>query len=182
MSPKQRHNRQGLPIQNITTLGSLFGLGENPKGSRARLGRTSRQRIVRTRIQTSSTLTELNTGGSGGFIISVAARLLEMHPQTLRKYERAGLVRPSRTVGMLRLYSEEDISRLRLVKHLVDDLGLNLAGVQLTLEMFNHLLKIRVRMNTIETRQLRQLLAETLDELLELMHYHTPENIRNEGS
>ena len=55
----------------------------------------------------------------GIYVISVAARLLQMHPQTLRKYERAGLVRPSRTVGMLRLYSEEDIVRLRLIKHLV---------------------------------------------------------------
>ena len=48
----------------------------------------------------------------GVYIISVAARILEMHPQTLRKYERAGLVKPSRTVGMLRLYSEVDIARL----------------------------------------------------------------------
>ena len=182
MSPKQRHNRQGIPIRNIRTLGSLFGLGNNPTEPRARLNRTSRQRIVSARIKTSSSFTELNADDSGVYIISVAARLLEMHPQTLRKYERAGLVRPSRTVGMLRLYSEEDISRLKLIKHLVDDLGLNLAGVQLTLEMFNHLLKIRVRMNTVETRQLRQLLAETLDELLELMHYHTPEDISNEGS
>ena len=53
--------------------------------------------------------------GEGIYVISVAARLLKMHPQTLRKYERAGLVRPSRTVGMLRLYSEEDIVRLRLI-------------------------------------------------------------------
>ena len=67
----------------------------------------------------------------GLYVISVAARLLEMHPQTLRKYERAGLVRPSRTVGMLRLYSEEDIVRLRLIKHLVGDLGLNISGVVL---------------------------------------------------
>ena len=55
----------------------------------------------------------------GLYIISVAARLLEMHPQTLRKYERVGLVRPSRTLGMLRLYSQEDIARLRVIKHLV---------------------------------------------------------------
>ena len=76
----------------------------------------------------------------GVYIISVAARILEMHPQTLRKYERIGLVRPSRTVGMLRLYSEEDVARLKLIKHLVGELGLNLAGVQLALGIFNRLL------------------------------------------
>ena len=78
----------------------------------------------------------------GVYIISVAARILEMHPQTLRKYERAGWSGRSRTEGMLRLYSEElDIARLRLIKHLVGDLGLNLAGVQLVLELFNKLVK-----------------------------------------
>lgn len=53
-----------------------------------------------------------------------------MHPQTLRKYERLGLVRPSRTAGSMRVYSREEIDRLRLIKRLVDDLGVNLAGVQ----------------------------------------------------
>ena len=76
--------------------------------------------------------------GDGLYVISVAARLLEMHPQTLRKYERVGLVMPSRTVGMLRLYSEEDIVRLRLIKHLIGDLGLKLSGVEL-----NSLLDVR---------------------------------------
>ncbi|MYK34167.1 MAG: MerR family transcriptional regulator, partial [Chloroflexi bacterium] len=61
----------------------------------------------------------------GLYIISVAARILHMHPQTLRKYERVGLVRPSRTVGMLRLYSERDIAKLRMIKHLVDEMRLN---------------------------------------------------------
>ena len=67
------------------------------------------------------------------FIISVAARLVEMHPQTLRKYEREGLIAPSRTDSNLRLYSDRDIERLRQVKYLVEELGLNLAGVQLAL-------------------------------------------------
>lgn len=71
----------------------------------------------------------------GLYIISVAARLLEMHPQTLRKYERAGFLTPDRTGGMLRLYSEEDIARLQLIKYLVDELGLNLAGVQIALQL-----------------------------------------------
>lgn len=69
------------------------------------------------------------------FVISVAARLLEMHPQTLRKYEREGLIVPSRTTGNLRLYSDEDLERLRQVKYLVGERGLNLAGVQLALEL-----------------------------------------------
>jgi MerR family transcriptional regulator/heat shock protein HspR len=73
------------------------------------------------------------------FVISVAARLLEMHPQTLRKYEREGFIEPSRTSGNLRLYSDEDLERLRQVKYLVGDRGLNLAGVQLALELTMHL-------------------------------------------
>jgi len=63
-------------------------------------------------------------------LISMAARVLGMHPQTLRKYERLGLVRPSRTAGSMRVYSRDEIARLRLIKRLVDDLGVNLAGVQ----------------------------------------------------
>jgi MerR family transcriptional regulator/heat shock protein HspR len=62
--------------------------------------------------------------------ISVAARMLRMHPQTLRKYERLGLVQPARTIGSMRLYSAEEIARLRLIKDLVEDAGVNLAGVQ----------------------------------------------------
>lgn len=75
----------------------------------------------------------------GVYIISVAARILRMHPQTLRKYERVGLVRPSRTVGMLRLYSERDLAKLRMIKHLVDELRLNLAGVEMALAVFDRL-------------------------------------------
>ncbi len=64
------------------------------------------------------------------YLISVAARLLGMHPQTLRKYERLGLVQPHRTVGSMRVYTRHELERLRLIKHLVDELGINLAGVQ----------------------------------------------------
>ena len=64
------------------------------------------------------------------YLISVAARMLGMHPQTLRKYERLGLVQPPRTLGSMRVYSRQEIERLRLIKHLVDDVGVNLAGVQ----------------------------------------------------
>lgn len=80
------------------------------------------------------------------FVISVAARLLEMHPQTLRKYEREGLIAPSRTSGNLRLYSDEDLERLRQVKYLVGERGLNLAGVQLALELTRALRMVRNRL------------------------------------
>jgi len=64
------------------------------------------------------------------YLISMAARMLGMHPQTLRKYERLGLVRPSRTLGSMRVYTHDELERLRLIKHLVDEVGVNLAGVQ----------------------------------------------------
>ena len=79
------------------------------------------------------------------FVISVAARLVEMHPQTLRKYEREGLIAPSRTQGNLRLYSDRDIEQLRQVKYLVEDRGLNLAGVQLALDLTRRLRILRER-------------------------------------
>ena len=106
----------------------------------------------------------------GVYIISVAARILEMHPQTLRKYERVGLVTPSRTVGMLRLYSEEDVARLKLIKHLVGELGLNLAGVQLALGIFNRLLQMKAQLNKLEGKVLKQSLNDSVDEMLELLH------------
>lgn len=105
----------------------------------------------------------------GVYIISVAARILEMHPQTLRKYERIGLIAPSRTMGMLRLYSEEDIARLRLIKHLVGDLGLNLAGVQMALDMFNHLLNMKNGIEASDDDDLRTFCETSIDHLLEML-------------
>ena len=67
------------------------------------------------------------------YIISVAARLVDMHPSTLRKYERVGFLEPSRLGGKLRLYSVEDIQRLRQIKYLVEVRGINLAGIELAL-------------------------------------------------
>lgn len=64
------------------------------------------------------------------FLISVAAEMLGMHPQTLRKYERLGLVQPSRTLGSMRVYSDDELARIRLIRRLVDECGINLAGVQ----------------------------------------------------
>ena len=106
----------------------------------------------------------------GVYIISVAARILEMHPQTLRKYERIGLVRPSRTMGMLRLYSEEDVARLRLIKHLVVEMGLNLAGVQLALRLFNRLLRVKSQLRNLQGDELKEALNESIDEMLGILH------------
>jgi MerR family transcriptional regulator, heat shock protein HspR len=77
------------------------------------------------------------------YFISSAARLLGMHPQTLRKYERLGLVQPTRTVGSMRVYSGEELDRLRLIKHLVDELGINLAGVQRLLSVAESVERMR---------------------------------------
>ncbi len=75
--------------------------------------------------------------------ISTASRRLGMHPQTLRKYERLGLVRPDRTVGSMRLYSPEQIERLRFIKHLVDERGINLAGVRHLLAVADAVRRLR---------------------------------------
>jgi len=107
---------------------------------------------------------------TGTYVISIAARLLQMHPQTLRKYERVGLIMPSRTVGMLRLYSEHDIVRLRLIKHLVEELGLNLAGVQLALGLFTRLLDLRGGLAQLDgDDDLKAYLERRLDEMFDLL-------------
>jgi MerR family transcriptional regulator/heat shock protein HspR len=77
------------------------------------------------------------------YFISMAARLLDMHPQTLRKYERLGLVSPTRTVGSMRLYTSDELERLRLIKHLVEDAGVNLAGVQRLLSIAEVVQRLR---------------------------------------
>jgi len=92
------------------------------------------------------------------YMISVAAELVSMHPQTLRMYETKGLVRPSRTPGGTRLYSESDIERLRLIQRLTTELGLNLAGVEHVLRLQDELNRMRARMERLE-RELRAEIA-----------------------
>lgn len=87
------------------------------------------------------------------YLISVAARLVGMHVQTLRYYERAGLVEPSRSKGNIRLYSPRDIERLRHVKRLMEDLGVNLAGAEVILRM-----RDRIEQLEREREGLRELL------------------------
>ena len=93
------------------------------------------------------------------YMISVAAELVGMHPQTLRIYEQKGLVQPQRTAGNTRLYSELDIERLRLIQRLTSELGLNLAGVERVLMMEDELQRMHRRLERME-REMRTALDE----------------------
>jgi MerR family transcriptional regulator/heat shock protein HspR len=104
------------------------------------------------------------------YFISMAARLLDMHPQTLRKYERLGLVRPSRTIGSMRLYSSDELERLRLIKHLVDDAGVNLAGVQRLLTIAEAVQRIRPLVNEQATKpDARRRLVQELKRIADMV-------------
>ena len=85
----------------------------------------------------------------GFYLIGVVAQEMQMHPQTLRKYEQAGFLTPHR-MGSLRLYSDEDLERLRVIKHFVEGMGLNIAGVQVALNMTAQLLLLRARLGAIK--------------------------------
>src|SRR3954467_12017312 len=106
------------------------------------------------------------------YLISMAARLLGMHPQTLRKYERLGLVQPSRTIGSMRLYSREELERLKVIKRLVDDGGINLAGVQRLFAIAEVVQRIRplMRDEALSIRDARRVSHE-LDELIRMLGF-----------
>jgi MerR family transcriptional regulator, heat shock protein HspR len=105
------------------------------------------------------------------FFISMAARMLGMHPQTLRKYERLGLVQPTRTIGSMRLYSRDELERLKLIKRLVDEGGINLAGVQRLLSVAEVVQRLRplLRDEAFAARDNRRRLAQELDELSRML-------------
>ena len=84
------------------------------------------------------------------YMISVAAELVGMHPQTLRIYEGKGLVRPKRTAGNTRLYSERDLERLRVIQKLTTELGLNLSGVEIVLKLEDQLQRMQARIDRLE--------------------------------
>src|SRR5438477_5773570 len=107
------------------------------------------------------------------YFISVAARMLGMHPQTLRKYERLGLMQPSRTIGSMRLYSRDELERLRVIKRLVDDGGINLAGVQRLLSIAEIVERIRplMRDESLTARDTKRRLAHELDELSRMLGF-----------
>jgi MerR family transcriptional regulator/heat shock protein HspR len=107
------------------------------------------------------------------FFISMAARMLGMHPQTLRKYERLGLVRPTRTIGSMRIYSRDELERLKLIKRLVDDGGINLAGVQRLLSIAQVVQRLRplMRDEALSARDTRRRVIQELDELSRIMGF-----------
>jgi MerR family transcriptional regulator, heat shock protein HspR len=98
------------------------------------------------------------------FMISVAAELAEMHPQTLRMYERRGLIRPRRSSKSTRLYSMEDVEKLRRIQQLVAECGLNLAGVERVLEMEEQLAVLQRRLDQLEA-DMNRLAAQAREEL-----------------
>jgi len=112
------------------------------------------------------------------YVISVAARLLDMHAQTLRKYEREQFIKPSRTQGRLRLYSAEDIERLRQIKHLVEGVGLNLAGVELALGMSQRLAGFRDKVREATSQEAAAAIVESEIAVL-LLALGVPEGARN---
>ena len=93
------------------------------------------------------------------YMISIAAEIVGMHPQTLRIYEQKGLVRPKRTPGNTRLYSERDLERLRAIQHLTTELGLNLAGVEHVLRLQDEVQRMRERLARME-REMRRAVDE----------------------
>ena len=107
------------------------------------------------------------------YLISVAARMLDMHPQTLRKYERLGLVRPLRTLGSMRVYSSDELERLRVIKQLVDEEGINLAGVQRLLSIAEAVQKLRPLLADASSRQrpdeIRRQIAHEMDEIARML-------------
>lgn len=103
------------------------------------------------------------------YVISVAARLLEVHPQTLRYYERAGLLKPTRSSGKIRLYSQREIERLRKIMRLTNELGVNLAGAEVIIDLTERLEKLQAQSKqreeqlVIEIDKLHKELAQARD-------------------
>jgi MerR family transcriptional regulator/heat shock protein HspR len=93
------------------------------------------------------------------YMISIAAELVGMHPQTLRMYEQKGLVHPQRTAGNTRLYSEADLERLRVIQRLTGELGLNLAGVEAVIGLEEQLQRMQTRMERLEL-EMREAVAQ----------------------
>jgi MerR family transcriptional regulator/heat shock protein HspR len=108
------------------------------------------------------------------YMISVAAELVGMHPQTLRIYEQKGLVRPKRTPGNTRLYSERDVERLRLIQRLTGELGLNLAGVETVLRMQDEIDRLNRQVERLERRFREEIAQVHKSYKRELVLYREP--------
>ncbi len=103
------------------------------------------------------------------YVISIAAKLAGMHPQTLRYYERLGLIEPSRSQGKIRLYSIRDIMRLQQIRRLVDDLGVNLAGVEVIMNLAERMAEMERHMRELE-EQLNAEIDKALNENAEFQY------------
>jgi MerR family transcriptional regulator, heat shock protein HspR len=132
---------------------------------------------------------ELFDGGRGVFMISVAAELAGMHPQTLRVYEARGLIKPSRSPKKTRLYSREDVERLKRIQELTSDLGLNLAGVEqvLTLEsaieeMRGQIEAMRQQAHELEREMLARIEAVHRSYKRELVRWEPPASVEKRPS
>jgi MerR family transcriptional regulator, heat shock protein HspR len=117
----------------------------------------------------------------GVYMISVAAELAGMHPQTLRIYESRGLITPKRSPKNTRLYSQDDVERLRRIQELTTDLGMNLAGVEAVFELESELTRLRRRMRNLEKQadRVRRELSEEIERVrksfkAELVPYEPP--------
>ncbi len=110
------------------------------------------------------------------YMISVAAELVGMHPQTLRIYEAKGLVRPRRTPGGTRLYSEADLERLRLIQRLTSELGLNLAGVESVLRLQDEVLRLQRRLERLESDMREEISKVHKQYRRDLVLYSDPDN------
>jgi MerR family transcriptional regulator, heat shock protein HspR len=108
------------------------------------------------------------------YMISVAADIVGMHPQTLRIYEQKGLVRPKRTAGNTRLYSERDLARLRVIQRLTTELGLNLAGVEIVLQLEDQLRRMQARMERLEREMKEEIQKVHRSYRRDLVRYEPP--------
>jgi MerR family transcriptional regulator/heat shock protein HspR len=120
----------------------------------------------------------------GVYMISVAAELAGMHPQTLRIYEARGLITPKRSAGKTRLYSQEDVERLRRIQELTSEMGMNLAGVEKVFELEEELEKMRARMARLQTKteELEHEMAVELERVkrtfrAEIVKYEPPDSV-----
>ncbi len=86
------------------------------------------------------------------YLISVVAKVLNIHPQTLRQYEREGLIKPSRTDGKMRLYSEQDVNKIKMILNLTRDLGINLAGVDVIIRLKKQVLELENKIAELEKK------------------------------
>ena len=138
--------------------------------------RKRRSRATDARIRTETSIDK----DRGVFMISVAAELAEMHPQTLRMYEQRGLITPQRSPKGMRLYSEEDVERLRRIQELTCELGMNLAGVERVFELEDQLERMQKRVRALEAKA-EALAAEIEAELEDVRRSFRAELVRYEA-